>query len=53
MPFIETFMTFLLALTLLEISHGPDMMLTIATGADVQMTGDPRLYPPVFDVRNS
>ncbi|EWD58137.1 hypothetical protein P828_01231 [Klebsiella pneumoniae UCI 25] len=31
MPFIETFMTFLLALTLLEISPGPDMMLTIAT----------------------
>ncbi|MDH8389334.1 hypothetical protein QIG72_01900, partial [Klebsiella pneumoniae] len=29
--FIETFMTFLLALTLLEISPGPDMMLTIAT----------------------
>ncbi|MCP6629663.1 LysE family translocator, partial [Klebsiella pneumoniae] len=28
MPFIETFMTFLLALTLLEISPGPDMMLT-------------------------
>ncbi|ASV20255.1 hypothetical protein B8P98_13650 [Klebsiella quasivariicola] len=31
MPSIETFMTFLLALTLLEISPGPDMMLTIAT----------------------
>lgn len=32
MPSIETFMTFLLALTLLEISPGPDMMLTIARG---------------------
>lgn len=31
MPSIETFMTFLLALTLLDISPGPDMMLTIAT----------------------
>ncbi|MGR7663209.1 LysE family translocator [Klebsiella aerogenes] len=32
MPSIETFITFLLALTLLEISPGPDMMLTIARG---------------------
>ncbi|MCT7321974.1 LysE family translocator [Klebsiella quasipneumoniae] len=32
MPSIETFMTFLLALALLEISPGPDMMLTIARG---------------------
>lgn len=32
MPSIETFMTFLLALVLLEISPGPDMMLTIARG---------------------
>ncbi|HER1287062.1 TPA: LysE family translocator [Salmonella enterica subsp. enterica serovar Elomrane] len=32
MPSIETFMTFLLALMLLEISPGPDMMLTIARG---------------------
>lgn len=32
MPSLETFMTFLLALTLLEISPGPDMMLTIARG---------------------
>lgn len=30
MPSIETFITFLLALTLLEISLGQDMMLTIA-----------------------
>jgi threonine/homoserine/homoserine lactone efflux protein len=33
MPPIETFMTFLPALTLLDISTGPDMMLTIARGA--------------------
>ncbi|MCL6746198.1 LysE family translocator [Kosakonia sp. R1.Fl] len=32
MPSIETFITFLVALTLLEISPGPDMMLTIARG---------------------
>lgn len=32
MPSIETFMIFLVALTLLEISPGPDMMLTIARG---------------------
>lgn len=32
MPSIETFMAFLLALMLLEISPGPDMMLTIARG---------------------
>ncbi|EPK1682445.1 LysE family translocator [Klebsiella aerogenes] len=32
MPSIETFITFLLALTLLEISPVPDMMLTIARG---------------------
>ncbi|MFR0101013.1 LysE family translocator [Klebsiella pneumoniae] len=32
MPSIETFITFLFALTLLEISPGPDMMLTIARG---------------------
>ena len=32
MPAIETFITFLFALTLLEISPGPDMMLTIARG---------------------
>ncbi|PRD16926.1 LysE family translocator [Pantoea coffeiphila] len=32
MPSIETFITFLLALTLLEISPGPDMMLTLARG---------------------
>jgi threonine/homoserine/homoserine lactone efflux protein len=32
MPSIEKFITFLLALTLLEISPGPDMMLTIARG---------------------
>lgn len=32
MPSIETFITFLLALTLLEISPGPHMMLTIARG---------------------
>ncbi|WP_434669468.1 LysE family translocator [Klebsiella sp. B345] len=32
MPSAETFITFLLALTLLEISPGPDMMLTIARG---------------------
>ncbi|EBV3275958.1 LysE family translocator [Salmonella enterica subsp. enterica serovar Wangata] len=32
MPSIETFMTFLLALMLLEIYPGPDMMLTIARG---------------------
>lgn len=32
MPTIETFLTFLIALSLLEISPGPDMMLTIARG---------------------
>lgn len=32
MPSIEKFITFLLALTLLEISPGPDMMLTLARG---------------------
>lgn len=32
MPTVETFLTFLLALFLLEISPGPDMMLTIARG---------------------
>ncbi|WP_017348187.1 LysE family translocator [Pantoea sp. A4] len=32
MPSAETFITFLFALTLLEISPGPDMMLTIARG---------------------
>lgn len=48
MPFIETFMTFLLALTLLEISPGPDMMLTIATRSGRSDDWDPRLYPPVF-----
>lgn len=32
MPSIETFITFFVALTLLEISPGPDMMLTIARG---------------------
>jgi threonine/homoserine/homoserine lactone efflux protein len=32
MPTTETFLTFLVALALLEISPGPDMMLTIARG---------------------
>lgn len=32
MPTLETFLTFLAALALLEISPGPDMMLTIARG---------------------
>jgi len=32
MPSVETFMTFVLALTLLAISPGPDIMLTIARG---------------------
>lgn len=32
MPTVETFLTFLFALFLLEISPGPDMMLTIARG---------------------
>lgn len=32
MPTIETFLAFLIALSLLEISPGPDMMLTIARG---------------------
>ncbi|WP_431295863.1 LysE family translocator [Rahnella sp. PAMC 25559] len=32
MPTIETFATFLIALTLLELSPGPDMMLTLARG---------------------
>ncbi|WP_312267797.1 LysE family translocator [Pseudescherichia sp.] len=32
MPTFETFLTFLVALCLLEISPGPDMMLTIARG---------------------
>lgn len=32
MPTIETFLTFLIALSLLEISPGPDMMLTLARG---------------------
>lgn len=32
MPSIETMMTFLFALTLLEVSPGPDVMLTMARG---------------------
>lgn len=32
MPTTETFLTFLIALTLLELSPGPDMMLTLARG---------------------
>ncbi|WP_321148117.1 LysE family translocator, partial [Serratia marcescens] len=32
MPSAETFIAFLVALTLLELSPGPDMMLTLARG---------------------
>ncbi|STT48581.1 lysine exporter LysE/YggA [Klebsiella pneumoniae] len=54
MPSIETFMTFLLALTLLEISPGPDMMLTIATRSGrSDGLGIPGYILPFFDVRNS